>query len=161
MKKTTIVLVSALAAMAAGCLGEEEEANPEAQAPEDVLMHDTLPGDATPVADTTGALTVVLEEWTVRPARDTIEAANGPTVFRVRNNGTHPHVLEVEGQGQEWETDTIQPGEWVTLEADLTPGIYELYCPLDAERGSHQELGMTAPLVVVEELAGGVEPPTP
>lgn len=145
MKKIAIVL---LAALATGCLSEEEEANPDAQAPENVLMHDTLPEEAIAEADTAGALTVIMEEWTVRLARDTIEAANGPTVFRARNNGSQPHLLAIEGEGQEWATDTIPPGEWSTLEAELTSGVYEVYCPLEADRGNHRDLGMTEPLVV-------------
>lgn len=145
MNKVAIVLLTALAA---GCVEDADEANTEAQAPQDVLMHDTLPEDATPAADTAGALTAVLEEWTVRLARDTIEAADGPTTFRARNNGSLPHVLEVEGAGEEWVTDTIAPGEWATLQAELTPGTYEVYCPLDAERGNHRELGMITRLVV-------------
>lgn len=144
MRQMAIVLAAVLAV----ACSREEHANPEAEAPEDVLMQDTLPEDAVQPGDSAGAVTVVLNEWRVRLARDTIEAADGPTIFRVRNNGTYPHMLEVEGQGEEWATDTIPPGDWVTLEAELQPGTYEVYCPIEGEHGNHQRLGMTDELVV-------------
>lgn len=144
MRRIAIVLTAALAV----ACSSEEEANPESEAPQDVLMHDTLPDAATGTADTTGAFTVVLNEWTVRLSRDTIDVVSGPTVFRARNNGTYAHILEVEGQGSEWKTAEIQPGEWATLEVQLQPGTYEIYCPIDDEHGTHQEMGMTAELVV-------------
>lgn len=149
MKKLVIV---ALALLAVGC-EREEVGEEEAQPPENVLMQDTLSPDAQP-ADTAGALTVILEEWTIRLARDTVPAAS-PTVLRVRNNGEVPHILEVEGQGNEWMTDTIPPGEWRSLEADLTPGRYEVYCPIESDLGVHADLGMRTWLVVRDTAGGG------
>jgi plastocyanin len=145
MKKLTIAL--ALAALPLAC-SNEELGNEEAQVPENVLMHDTLPEAAATPADTAGALTVILTEWNVRLARDTIDTSDGPTRFRARNNGQYPHILEVEGQGQEWMTDTIPPGDWAELEARLQPGTYEVYCPIEGEHGVHEERGMIAHLVV-------------
>ncbi len=91
-----------------------------------------------------------MDEWNIRLARDTVTTA-GPTTFRVRNNGEYAHVLEVEGQGNEWVSDTIPPGDWVTLETRLEPGSYELYCPIDGEHGDHSERGMVTHLVVRSE----------
>ena len=144
MKKLIIAL--ALAAVPLAC--NTEAGDPEAEAPEDVLMHDTLSDAAVAPGDTAGGLTVMLSEWTIRTARDTVDA--GPADFRVRNNGEYGHILEVEGQGNEWATDTIPPGEWVTLQTDLASGTYELYCPIQGEQATHQELGMSTPLVVVD-----------
>jgi hypothetical protein len=145
MRKLALAL--ALIAPLAAC-DREEAANPEAETPENVMLHDTLPAAAEAAADTTGAITVALREWNVRPARDTLRDVGETTVFRVRNLGAYPHALEVEGQGEEWVTDTIEPGEWVLLETRLEPGTYELYCPIDDEHGDHSERGMAAYLVV-------------
>lgn len=149
MRKIAMTMTAgAMALVLTAACSDDEAGETDARAPEDVLMHDTLPEPAMAPGDTAGAFTVVLNEWRVRLARDTIEAANGPTVFRARNNGTYPHILEVEGQGNEWATDTIQPGEWATLEADLQPGTYEVYCPIEGEHGNHRQQGMTERLVV-------------
>lgn len=145
MKKIAFALMLPLLALACtdGAPGDQD-----AEAPEDVLMQDTLPDDAVAPDDPSGAITVVLEEWTIRPARDTIPAPQGTTTFRVRNSGEYPHILEVEGQGEEWVTDTIPPGDWVTLDTELRSGTYELYCPIAGDHGDHDELGMRTPLVV-------------
>lgn len=144
MKKLPFALALALLAPV-GC---DDPGENEAEAPQDVLMQDTLPEQDAMAGDPEDALTVQLEEWTVRPARDTIDATGGTVTIRVRNSGEYEHALEVEGQGNEWETDPIAPGDWATLEVDLEPGTYELYCPIDDDHGEHQGLGMTAPLVV-------------
>lgn len=146
MDKLPLALVLALLAPVA--CDQPDPGDDEAEVPQNVLMQDTLAQDAAASEDPEDGLTVVLEEWTVRPARDTIDATDGPTTFRVRNNGDYEHILEVEGQGNEWETDRIAPGDWATLEVELEPGTYELYCPIDDDHGEHEDLGMTAPLVV-------------
>lgn len=151
MKKIALALALALALSPVAC--SPEAGDPEAEAPENTLMHDTLPDQARPAvgqepADTAGVVSVVLEEWTIRLATDTIPARAGTTTFRARNNGEYAHILEVEGQGREWVTDTIPPGEWRMLETRLEPGTYELYCPIEGEHGDHSAMGMTTYIVV-------------
>jgi plastocyanin len=71
----------------------------------------------------------------------------GPTTFEITNNGTVEHNFEVEGQDVEEELETnLQPGETGTLEVDLQPGTYEIYCPVD----DHEGQGMSLTLTVTE-----------
>jgi plastocyanin len=71
----------------------------------------------------------------------------GPTTFEITNNGTVEHNFEVEGQDVEEELETnLQPGETGTLELDLAPGTYEIYCPVD----DHEGQGMSLTLTVTE-----------
>jgi uncharacterized cupredoxin-like copper-binding protein len=75
------------------------------------------------------------------------ELPAGPTTFVVTNDGTIEHSLEIEGQGIEEELEPhLQPGESGTLEVDLAPGTYEVYCPV----GNHREQGMELELTVAE-----------
>jgi uncharacterized cupredoxin-like copper-binding protein len=69
----------------------------------------------------------------------------GTITFTVTNNGTEAHNFEIEGNGieQEFETD-LAPGETRTMEVELQPGIYEIYCPV----AGHAELGMALELTV-------------
>jgi plastocyanin len=60
----------------------------------------------------------------------------------VENNGAEPHALEIEGGGQEWRSDLIQPGESVTMSLVLAPGTYHVYCPLASGGESHADRGM-------------------
>jgi hypothetical protein len=79
----------------------------------------------------------------------------GPTEFVVANIGDVPHNFEIEGQGIErvFEQD-LQPGERETMQVELEPGEYEVYCPV----GNHAEMGMRLTLRVSEEAQQQAEP---
>jgi uncharacterized cupredoxin-like copper-binding protein len=71
----------------------------------------------------------------------------GPQAFNVTNNGTVEHNFEVEGQGIEESFDTnLSPRDTQTLQLDLEPGTYEVYCPL----GNHRDQGMEIQLTVTQ-----------
>ena len=139
-------LTAVVALIGVAACGEAAETDETLDWEENQLMRDTLSDEAT-VADTAAAepVTVMLTEWNVRLASDTVPA--GPTRIRVRNMGEVPHALLIEGQGTQAETEVMPPGEWSTLELDLEPGTYEVVCPLDTDRGDHSEQGMRAFLV--------------
>lgn len=132
----------------AGCKSEEKPANqpgdPQAQ---------TEAGQTTTETDqkaTTGSgqkaastVEVRLNDMQIDMPR-TLPA--GPTTFRVINAGTEAHGLEFEGNemGRSLERE-LQPGETATLELELTPGNYRVYCPVDdhGERGMEIQLNVT------------------
>ena len=92
-----------------------------------------------------GCLVEVTETEFAIEMPDTLPA--GPVTFRVTNAGTIEHNFEVEGQGIEEELPAnLQPGESGTLEVDLEPGTYEVYCPV----GNHEAQGMRVELTVTE-----------
>jgi predicted lipoprotein with Yx(FWY)xxD motif/uncharacterized cupredoxin-like copper-binding protein len=75
------------------------------------------------------------------------ELPAGRTVFSVTNDGDAEHNFEVEGNGIEEELEeNLQPGESGTLELDLKPGTYEVYCPVDG----HADMGMELELTVTD-----------
>jgi uncharacterized cupredoxin-like copper-binding protein/quercetin dioxygenase-like cupin family protein len=98
----------------------------------------------TPAAEASGgAVAVSLTEFAIDMPT---EIPAGPTTFTVTNNGTVEHNFEVEGQGIEEELDAnLAPGATGTLELDLAPGTYEVYCPVDdhAQHGMELELTVT------------------
>ena len=55
-----------------------------------------------------------------------------------------PHAIEIEGNGVEEETETIQPGGRASVTVDLRAGRYEFYCPV----GNHRQQGMEGTLTV-------------
>jgi plastocyanin len=91
-------------------------------------------------------VSATLDEWTVRLEAESLDS--GAVRFVVINNGQYHHALEFERGDEEWETDHIAPGDSAVLEMTLEPGTYEVYCPIDDEHGSHQQLGMRTRLVV-------------
>ncbi len=69
----------------------------------------------------------------------------GSQTFRVTNNGTTEHNFEVEGQGiEEVFESNLSPGETQTMQLELEPGTYQIYCPV----GNHREQGMEMQLTV-------------
>jgi plastocyanin len=90
------------------------------------------------------AVSAKLSEWKVELSQRTIAA--GAVTFTIANAGSIPHAFEVEGQGIGQETAVIQPGSSTTLTLTLTPGTYEVYCPVGED--SHKKLGMETHLTV-------------
>jgi uncharacterized cupredoxin-like copper-binding protein len=86
-------------------------------------------------------------EFKIDPANPKVAKA-GKVKFEVTNDGQIVHALEVEGPGEEAETEQIQPGQSATVTVDLSKaGTYEMYCPV----GNHRQQGMEGKVVV----AGG------
>lgn len=84
---------------------------------------------------------VVLREMEIVMPR---ELPAGPTTFKVRNAGTMLHGFEIEGQGIERELEKpLQPNDQGTLQVDLLPGQYRVWCPLDGHAGRGMELRLT------------------
>jgi uncharacterized cupredoxin-like copper-binding protein len=99
-------------------------------------------GQAIPISET---------EFKLDPSSVQVDQA-GTVTFRVTNDGTIDHALEVEGQGMEEKTETIKPGESAELLVDLSKeGSYEIYCPIDG----HRDSGMEGTLTVGAAMGGG------
>ena len=97
------------------------------------------------------AISISETEFKLDPSSVQVDQA-GSVTFRVTNNGTVDHALEVDGQGLEEETETIKPGESAELAVDLSKeGSYEIYCPIDG----HRDSGMEGTLTVGAAMGGG------
>jgi hypothetical protein len=110
-----------------------------------LLLAGMLAGAAALPAPHPVALAATVSEWNVDLSHRTIPA--GRATFTITNAGSIPHAFEVEGEGIEQETALIQPGATATLTVTLTPGMYEVYCPVGED--SHKKLGMETHLQVV------------
>ena len=88
-------------------------------------------------ADPGGALKFDKSSLTGKAGKVTI-------VLRNPSSATAPHAVEIEGQGVEEESGTIDPGATTKVTANLKPGDYEFYCPVDG----HKAAGMEGTLTV-------------
>ena len=70
------------------------------------------------------------------------EVMSGTVKFFVSNDGPSPHALAIDGMKER--TPTLKSGERATLQVDLKPATYTLYCPV----GIHRTLGMKTRFVV-------------
>ncbi len=123
-----VVVAASMLALAPGCdVGPEE---PEERAVE-VLLH---------------------EFEIVMPS----EIEEGPVTLSVVNAGSRPHDLEIDGQGMRVSLPgALQMGERRTLELELRPGTYRVWCPMP----EHADLGMVTTLTVMANAAPRPEEP--
>jgi plastocyanin len=72
-------------------------------------------------------------------------AKAGKVTVNLTNDGQTAHAIEIEdAPGGDAKSSVIQPGQNTTLTANLKPGKYEFYCPVD----SHKQQGMKGTLTV-------------
>jgi plastocyanin len=82
-------------------------------------------------------------DFALKPAKPTVET--GTVEFRIKNNGTVAHALEVEGPSGEKRSKDILPGHSQTLSVNFNkPGKYTWYCPI----ANHRKLGMKGRITV-------------
>jgi uncharacterized cupredoxin-like copper-binding protein len=120
-------LLAALGLALAGCGGDEaDEGGASAGAP-------------------IRTVTIEETEFALEPSSVQLERA-GTYAFKVVNEGSARHALEIEGEGIEEETGVLGPGDEATLTVELEEGSYELYCPV----GDHKDRGMMSRVGVAE-----------
>jgi hypothetical protein len=82
----------------------------------------------------------------------------GPTTFKVTNNGSMAHNFEIEGQDIEQVFEAnLQPGASNTMQVELVPGEYRVYCPV----ADHAAQGMELTLTVTEAAGREAAPAAP
>jgi plastocyanin len=131
-------LMLVFAALAVAACGDDDDM--------DTRVPDSAGGDVAAASDVRGTFIIGLSEWKVDSPMDTLPA--GKYTFRIENSGTTEHGLEIEGNGKEWETGDLKPGTASELTVELTPGTYELYCPVEKGSVEHDDKGMKRTLVV-------------
>jgi plastocyanin len=138
-----LILSIALSALILGlmlsltsCVGPEGELGGGEQEPREEA--------ASPVPEDTPTTEVGLTEYQIEMPTS---LSAGTQTFSITNNGTTEHNFEVAGQGTEAVFETnLEPGVTETMQLDLVPGTYEVYCPV----GNHREQGMEIQLTVTQ-----------
>jgi uncharacterized cupredoxin-like copper-binding protein len=91
-----------------------------------------------------GSVDLTATDFKFDPSDPTVKS--GEVTFNLKNDGQVTHSLEIEdvnGKDVELEGE-VSPGSSGTLKANLAPGTYEFYCPVDG----HKEMGMTGEITV-------------
>ncbi|HEX7154857.1 MAG TPA: sulfocyanin-like copper-binding protein [Thermoanaerobaculia bacterium] len=70
--------------------------------------------------------------------------AAGKQKFAIENAGREQHAFEIEGNGVHTSTNVLGRGDRTSMEVDLKPGTYTIYCPVKG----HKEKGMTTTVTV-------------
>lgn len=140
----TAALLAGLGALLVGCTqasvpaadgaASQVVAAPAAEAPSD-----------NPAPAASGAaqeVKVELTEWSINLSSPTVKA--GLVRLVMANVGNAPHAIAIAGNGVDRRSSNLTGGQSETLEVDLKPGTYEIWCPV----GSHKDRGMVAQLTV-------------
>ena len=126
---------------------EEAKAGGEATTAETTATTQTATTETTATTGTTAApaaQTVSASETEFKIALSPSSVHSGKVTFEVKNDGKIPHDLVVEGNGVKEKTPLLDAGESATLEVDLKPGTYDVYCSVPG----HKEAGMDVKLTV-------------
>jgi len=137
-------------ALAAGCGGTPDPAGPQPfgsnNSSTSANTQATANSSPTMTAPTaTSAKGMVIVKLTEYKIEMPPSVPAGATTFTVSNAGKETHSFEVEGNSIEQEIKpALKVGETKTLQVNLKPGTYKVYCPVDG----HKMLGMSRDLTV-------------
>ncbi|HSS80931.1 MAG TPA: plastocyanin/azurin family copper-binding protein [Gaiellaceae bacterium] len=121
----------------------------EAKGTETTTTQATTTTATTTTSATTGTTTsaptsVPVSETEFKIALPKTTVAAGSYSFEVKNDGKIDHDLVIQGNGVDEKTPTIAPGASATLNVDLKPGSYDVYCSVPG----HKQAGMDVKLTV-------------
>jgi plastocyanin len=74
--------------------------------------------------------------------KTSLDAKAGKVTINFDNPSTNPHAVEIEGNGVEEGSDTVTSSK-TSVTADLKPGKYTFYCPVDGHRAQGMEGTLT------------------
>ena len=83
-------------------------------------------------------------DGSLRFERAALSAARRRASIEMRNPSDIPHAIGVRGRGLDEVGATVGRDGSSRVEADLKPGVYELFCSV----GGHEKAGVTAELTI-------------
>jgi uncharacterized cupredoxin-like copper-binding protein len=121
-----------------------------------VLARETSEAEANGAEPTTRATTTSATTTTAAPATSVpvsetefkitmpkTTLAAGSYSFEVANDGKIDHDLVIQGNGVDEKTPTIAPGKSATLNVELKPGTYDVYCSIPGHKQAGMDLKLT------------------
>ena len=134
MVRKFLVLVAVAVPLTFAACGGDDETSTTAAASDTSTEASTTEASTTDSSGGGGETVDISEtEFALDPYDPTAKA--GSVTFNVSNDGNTVHDLEVEGNGVEESTDSIEAGASDELTVDLEPGTYKIYCNIARPRG--------------------------
>jgi plastocyanin len=140
LNRTLLLVPVALAVAVAGCGSSKNDNKVSASTPAPAKT------TAAPAASTGGATKVALAADPSKLAfnKKVLAAKAGNVTIAMANPSGVPHAIAIEGNGVDKDGKTVTKGGVSTVTADLKPGKYSFYCPVDG----HEAAGMKGVLTV-------------
>ena len=140
-----IAVVLTIPLTLAACGGDDDDettAASDTTTTEETTTEDTTSAEATGGGGGGETVDISEVEFAIEPKEVSTKA--GEVTFAIANDGSIPHNLEVEGNGIEEVSKTIEGGQKTDLTVNLEPGEYEMYCAIPG----HREQGMEGTVTV-------------
>jgi uncharacterized cupredoxin-like copper-binding protein len=122
-----------------------ETSKAEAKGNETTTTQATTTQPTTTAATTTTsasiAVTATESEFKIVIPKTTLAA--GSYTFMVKNDGKIDHDFVIKGNGVDAKTPTIGAGKTATLDVDLKPGTYDVYCSIPGHKQAGMDLKLT------------------
>ena len=99
--------------------------------------------ESTTTATTKASSDVTATETEFKIALPKTAIAAGSYSFDVKNDGKIDHDFVIKGNGVDEKTPTIGAGESATLDVDLKPGTYDVYCSIPGHKQAGMDLKLT------------------
>ena len=149
MKRTVPTAVACVAFSIAGCGGDDNKSSDSSS-----QSSDTTAQQPTTPADTSGGggggggsqnLQLSADpSGQLKFDKTSLSAKAGSVTITMDNPSPVQHAVSVEGNGVDEDGETVGMGDKSSVTADLKPGKYTFYCPVDG----HEAAGMKGELTV-------------
>jgi plastocyanin len=143
-----IALLCAFAIPVAGCGGDDDSSSGSSGSSSGGSSSNTTSsgGGATAGGGGAGILKIAADpNGALKFDKTSLSAKSGKVTIVMTNTSSIPHAVELEGGGVEKKGAVVTGGGSVSrITANLKPGKYEFYCPVDG----HKAAGMKGTLTV-------------
>jgi plastocyanin len=142
-----LTLFAALTALAiAGCGGSSNNEKSASSSSSNATSTPTATATAASNSSSGGGETIKLaaDKSALKFDKSSLTAKAGKVTLVMSNPSGIPHAVAIEGNGVDVDGKTVGNGGTSTASADLKPGKYEFYCPVDG----HKAAGMKGTLTV-------------
>jgi plastocyanin len=140
------VLAAAVTALALAACGSDDNSDSSSSSADTSAPAKT----AADTAPTGGGAELTLDAVEKGPgqysfSKKSLTASGGNVTVAMANPAGNqaPHAIEIEGNGVEKSGQVVSAGGTSTVTADLKPGKYEFYCPVDDHRADGMEGTLT------------------
>jgi plastocyanin len=141
-----IVLLCAFAIPVAGCGGDDDDSGGGGGSSGGSTQTEASGGGASSGGAAGNVLKIAADpNGALKFDKTSLSAKAGKVTIVMTNTSSVPHAVELEGGGIEKKGAVVTSGGSVSrVTADLKPGKYEFYCPVDG----HKAAGMKGTLTV-------------
>ena len=146
-KLTTLLLPLLVGGLVAAGCGDDDESSSDTQASESTPAQTSSETTAPETSSGGGAAQTLKIDadpsGQLKFTKTKLSAKAGKVTIEMGNPSSIPHAVEIEGNGVEEEGETVQKGGKSVATADVKPGTYEFYCPVDGHKAGGMEGTLT------------------